>query len=113
MNIRRMKSLTLCLVVAFSTTTLLAQFKDGSQSVTLRLPEQSQGAKVGQTLGLTEINVTYHRPLVNNREIFGTQIVSYGQVWRTEANENTVTEFSDPLKRRSSEKKDSNTCSRK
>jgi hypothetical protein len=79
MNIRRMKSLTLCLVVAFSTTTLLAQFfKDGSQSVTLRLPEQSQGAKVGQTLGLTEINVTYHRPLVNNREIFGTQIVAYG-----------------------------------
>lgn len=97
MNIRRTRALTLCLVVAFSATTLFAQFKDGSQSAALQLPEQSQGAKVAQTLGLTEINITYHRPLVNNRKIFGTQIVPYGQVWRAGANENTVIEFTDPV----------------
>lgn len=97
MNIRRMRALTLCLSVAFSATTLFAQFKDGNQSTTLQLPEQSQAARVGQTLGLTEINITYHRPLVNSRKIFGTQIVPYGQVWRAGANENTVIEFSDPV----------------
>src|SRR3954468_23385947 len=97
MNIRRLRALTLCLLIAFSATTLLAQFKDGSQSVTLQLPEQSQAAKVSQTVGLTNINISYHRPLVNNRRIFGTQIVPYGQVWRAGANENTVVEFTDPV----------------
>ena len=97
MNIRRLRALTLCLMIAFSATSLLAQFKDGNQSVVLQLPETSQAAKVGQTLGLTNINITYHRPLVNNRKIFGTQIVPYGQVWRAGANENTVIEFSDPV----------------
>jgi len=97
MNIRRFRALSFCLFVAFSATNLLAQFKDGSQSVTLRLPEQSQAARVSQTLGLTDININYHRPLVNKRKIFGTQIVPYGQVWRAGANENTVVEFSDPV----------------
>jgi hypothetical protein len=97
MNIRRFRALTICLLIAFSATTLLAQFKDGNQSVTLQLPEQSQAARVGQTLGITNINISYHRPLVNNRKIFGTQIVPYGQVWRAGANENTVIEFTDPV----------------
>ncbi|HUN88236.1 MAG TPA: DUF2911 domain-containing protein, partial [Terriglobales bacterium] len=97
MNVRRLNVLLLCLVFALSVGSAFAQFKDGSQSVSLRLPETSQGAKVSQTLGLTEIDVTYHRPLVNNRKIFGTQIVPYGQVWRAGANENTVIEFSDPV----------------
>jgi len=87
----------LCLMISLSVGSAFAQFKDGSQSVSLRLPETSQGAKVSQTVGLTEIDVTYHRPLVNNRKIFGTQIVPYGQVWRAGANENTVIDFSDPV----------------
>src|SRR4051794_4604090 len=94
MRNRRLMSLAICLLAA---TTVFGQFKDGSQSVLLQLPEQSQPAKVGQTLGLTEINVSYHRPLVNNRKIFGTQIVPYGQVWRAGANQNTVIEFTDPV----------------
>ena len=97
MNIRRLNLLLLCIVFALSVGTALAQFKDGNQSVSLQLPETSQAAKVSQTLGLTEIDVSYHRPLVNNRKIFGTQIVPYGQVWRAGANENTVIEFSDPV----------------
>jgi hypothetical protein len=97
MNIRRLQALSFCLLATLFTISAFAQFKDGSQSVTLRLPEQSQPARVSQTIGLTEINITYHRPLVNNRKIFGTQIVPYGQVWRAGANENTVIEFSDPV----------------
>src|SRR4051812_42083120 len=94
MRNRRLMSLAMCLLAA---TSVFGQFKDGSQSVLLQLPEQSQPAKVGQTLGLTEINVSYHRPLVNNRKIFGTQIVPYGQVWRAGANENTTIQFTDPV----------------
>jgi len=97
MNIRSLRAAILCVIAATSTLSLQAQFKDGSQSVVLNLPEQSQAAKIGQTLGITNIDIRYHRPLVNNRKIFGTQIVPYGQVWRAGANENTVIEFSDPV----------------
>ena len=97
MNKRSLRAVTLCMLAAVSTIGLQAQFKDGNQSVVLNLPEQSQAAKVGQTLGITNIDISYHRPLVNNRKIFGTQIVPYGQVWRAGANENTVIAFSDPV----------------
>ncbi len=81
----------------FSASFMHAQFKDGNQALTIRLPETSQAASVSQTLGLTEVKITYHRPLVNGRKIFGTQIVPYGQVWRAGANENTTIAFSDPV----------------
>jgi hypothetical protein len=71
------------------------QFKDGQQSSTLRLPETSQAASVSQTVGITDVKITYHRPLVNGRKIFGTPIAPYGQVWRAGANENTTIEFTD------------------
>lgn len=94
MNIRRVGIFAICLL---ATTTLHAQFKDGSQSSVLQLPETSQRAMVGQTIGLTDINITYHRPLVNKRKIFGTPIAPYGQVWRAGANENTTIQFTDPV----------------
>lgn len=76
---------------------VFGQFKDGQQSTTLRLPETSQGASVSQTIGITDVKITYHRPLVNGRKIFGTPIAPYGQVWRAGANENTTIEFTDPV----------------
>ena len=66
-----------------------------AQSI-LTLPEQSQRAVVGQRLGLTDITITYHRPLAGTRKIWGG-IVPYGQVWRAGANENTAIEFSTPV----------------
>jgi hypothetical protein len=60
------------------------------------LPESSQRAVVGQRIGLTDITVTYHRPLAGGRKIWGG-IVPYGQVWRAGANENTTIEFSTPV----------------
>jgi Protein of unknown function (DUF2911) len=59
----------------------------------LTLPEASQRAVVGQRIGLTDVTITYHRPLVAGRKIWGG-IVPYGQVWRAGANENTTIEFS-------------------
>jgi hypothetical protein len=63
-----------------------------AQSI-LTLPEASQRAVVGQRVGLTDITITYHRPLAGERKIWGG-IVPYGQVWRAGANENTTIEFS-------------------
>ena len=73
------------------------QFKDGTQSSVLKLPETSQAASVSQTIGITDVKINYHRPLVNGRKIFGTPVAPYGQVWRAGANENTTIEFTDPV----------------
>ncbi|HVP52745.1 MAG TPA: DUF2911 domain-containing protein [Terriglobales bacterium] len=67
-----------------------------AQSLVLDMPRQSQRAAVSQRLGITDVSITYHRPLVNNRKVWGT-LVPYGQVWRAGANENTVIAFSDPV----------------
>ncbi len=62
----------------------------------LDLPRASQHAQVTQRIGLTDIAVTYSRPLVKGRKIFGG-LVPYGEVWRAGANENTTIKFSDPV----------------
>lgn len=66
-----------------------------AQSI-LILPEASQRAVVAQRIGLTDITVTYHRPLAGDRKIWGG-IVPYGKVWRAGANENTTIDFSTPV----------------
>ena len=67
-----------------------------AQSFTLDLPLQSQGAQISQRVGITDITISYHRPLVNDRKVWGG-LVPYGQVWRAGANMNTTITFSDPV----------------
>ena len=67
-----------------------------AQSAVLDLPRQSQHAVLTQRIGITDITINYHRPLVNDRKIWGSMI-PYGQVWRAGANENTTITFSDPV----------------
>jgi tetratricopeptide (TPR) repeat protein len=67
-----------------------------AQSLMLDLPDQSQRAQVSQRIGITDITISYHRPLVNDRKIWGN-LVPYGQVWRAGANINTTITFSDPV----------------
>jgi tetratricopeptide (TPR) repeat protein len=62
----------------------------------LNLPDVSQLAVAKQRIGLTDIKVTYHRPLVNGRKIWGG-LVPLGEVWRAGANENTTIEFGDAV----------------
>lgn len=57
------------------------------------LPRESTGATVMQTIGDTQVTIVYHRPNTKGRKIWG-ELVPYGQVWRTGANENTTIEFS-------------------
>src|SRR5712672_3027434 len=67
-----------------------------AQSAMLDLPRDSQHAKVIQRVGITDIAINYHRPLVKTRKVWGG-LVPYGKVWRAGANENTTIEFSDPV----------------
>src|SRR5688572_28068888 len=63
----------------------------------LTAPEPSPRAHVEQSVGLTEIAVTYHRPAVDGRKVWGA-LVPYGEVWRSGANENTTISFSSDVK---------------
>jgi hypothetical protein len=67
-----------------------------AQSTVLDLPRQSQHATVMQRVGVTDITINYHRPLVAGRKVWDG-IVPYGQVWRAGANENTTIAFTDPV----------------
>jgi tetratricopeptide (TPR) repeat protein len=67
-----------------------------AQSFVLDLPLASQQAEVSQRIGVTDITIRYHRPLANDRKVWGG-LVPYGQVWRAGANINTTITFSDPV----------------
>ncbi len=73
-----------------------AQFKNGAQATELNLPTVSQRAVVTQRIGLTDITIVYHEPLVGGRELWG-KIIPYGKVWRAGANENTTIAFADDV----------------
>jgi hypothetical protein len=62
----------------------------------LTMPQPSQKSSVTQTIGLTDIKVTYNRPGVKDREVWG-KLVPYDAVWRSGANENTTITFSDEV----------------
>ena len=74
-------------------TTLLALLVAGFSFAQIQFPQASSKAEVEQMIGYTEVEVEYYRPNLNNRTAFG-ELVPYGQVWRTGANNNTVVEFS-------------------
>jgi len=62
-----------------------------------RIPEASSTQTIIQDFGLGKITVTYSRPNVKGRKIFGG-INPYGQVWRTGANAATTITFSENVK---------------
>ncbi|RNL91706.1 DUF2911 domain-containing protein [Sinomicrobium pectinilyticum] len=63
----------------------------------VKTPAPSPSSKVEQQVGLTEITLEYSRPAMRGRTVFGN-LVPYGEVWRTGANENTKITFSDDVK---------------
>jgi len=73
----------------------------------LNTPRGSQKATVKQTVGITNIAITYSRPSVKGREVWG-KLVPYGMnnlgfgtakesPWRAGANENTIIKFSNDV----------------
>jgi len=59
-----------------------------------RIPGASTKQTIAQDFGLGKITITYSRPNVKGRKIFGG-LQPYGEVWRTGANEATIINFSE------------------
>lgn len=64
-----------------------------AQAPPVKLMRLSQYATVSQTVGVTDMTITYHRPGVKGRVIFGG-LEQFGKVWRAGANNATSFEFS-------------------
>jgi len=61
-----------------------------------RTPRPSPDATVTQYIGVTKITIDYSSPAVKGRKIWG-ELVPFGQVWRTGANEATTITCTDPI----------------
>lgn len=83
------KASVVALLVVFSTVDAAAQ-KDKSK-------RKSPPATVDAIVGGKTITINYSQPSKNDRNIFG-ELVPYGKVWRTGANETTWIEVSDDVK---------------
>ena len=82
-----MKKILIALAVIITQFTLEAQVKT---------PQASPKAVINQVVGLTDVEVVYSRPSARGRAVFGN-LVPFGQLWRTGANENTTISFSDDV----------------
>ncbi|HHY85614.1 MAG TPA: DUF2911 domain-containing protein [Verrucomicrobia bacterium] len=91
MNTRTLSSLVVASVLAY-TGGVFAQ-----QAPRLEFPAPSPAGSVKQRVGLTDIEITYSRPGMKGRKVFGS-LVPYGEVWRTGANQATRVTFSTPVK---------------
>lgn len=62
----------------------------------LKTPAPSPTQNVKQDFGLSSVELSYSRPAVKGRKIFG-DIVPFGEVWRTGANSATTVTFGDEV----------------
>lgn len=62
----------------------------------LNTPQPSPTQTVKQNFGLSSIELSYSRPGVKGRKVFG-DLVPYGKVWRTGANNATTLTFGDDV----------------
>ncbi len=83
-------------IFAIAMTAALPLSAQQAQAPQLRTPRASQKQVVTQTVGFTDITITYSRPGVKGRQIWGA-LVPYDKVWRTGANEATTIAFSDDV----------------
>ncbi len=67
-----------------------------SKAQGVKMPAASSGQTVIQEFGLGKITLTYSRPSMKGRKIFGA-LEPYDKVWRTGANSATVIKFSDDV----------------
>ena len=68
-----------------------------AQAPKLTIPQASPTATLKQRVGLTDIEITYSRPGMKGRKIFGN-LEPYGEIWRAGANNATKVVFSTAVK---------------
>jgi len=76
--------------------TLLAALCLITAEAQLKTPAPSPTQTVKQDFGLGSIELSYSRPVMKGRKIFG-DLVPFGNVWRTGANSATLVTFSDEV----------------
>jgi Protein of unknown function (DUF2911) len=89
-------NLFIILILAFSVSALAQQDKKQDkkhEKPDVKKVRVSPKAGVFQTIGITDVNVSYSRPGVKNRKIWG-ELVPYNKVWRAGADEATKITFS-------------------
>jgi Protein of unknown function (DUF2911) len=91
MPIPTVRSLLCVVAGSVLATSLLAQ------PAKIAFPEASPASTLKQRVGLTDIEITYSRPSMKGRKIFGG-LEPFGVVWRTGANSATKISFSTPVK---------------
>lgn len=67
------------------------------QAQQLKTPAPSPTQTLKQNFGLSEVTIEYSRPAVKGRVIFG-DLVPFGKIWRTGANQSTKITFGDDVK---------------
>ncbi|MFV8441720.1 DUF2911 domain-containing protein [Flavobacterium sp. LB2P44] len=82
-----MKKIIIVFAIIIANFTIEAQVKT---------PQSSPKATIMQTVGLTDVEINYSRPCARGRAVFGN-LIPFGKVWRTGANENTTVSFSDDV----------------
>lgn len=90
----KMKSLTHTLALA-----LIMQIASilPSNAQALKTPAPSPSQTIEQAFALSNIKIEYSRPSVKGRVVYG-DLVPYGKVWRTGANQSTKITFGDDVK---------------
>lgn len=80
------------LLLAFA----LISIESSIQAQTVKVPAPSPGQTIKQDFALSTIEISYSRPGVKDRVIFG-DVVPFGSVWRTGANAATTVSFGDSV----------------
>ena len=62
----------------------------------IKTPQMSPRSIMTQVVGLTDVEINYSRPSARGRAVIG-DLVPFGKLWRTGANENTTISFSDDV----------------
>lgn len=75
---------------------LLGSISNNSAAQALKTPQLSTTQTITQEIGLGKISLTYARPNVRARKIFGG-VEPYGTIWRTGANAATTISFSEDV----------------
>ena len=80
----------------FAALALTGMLLAGTAEAQITTPQPSPKSTITQRVGLTDVTITYSRPSMKDRTIFGT-LVPYGKRWRTGANATTTIKFSDEV----------------
>ena len=82
-----MKKIVIVLALMLSNFSIEAQVKT---------PAASPKCTLSQVVGLSTVEIVYSRPSAKGRDVFNN-LVPFGKLWRTGANENTTVSFSDDV----------------